>query len=256
MGIASYVINFDELGQILSNSLGENVGKDIAKSLSKNFGNDFINNIGKVINDNFNNAFNQKFTTNISNSFKDALRDTIVKIDDKGINININALNNAIKSLEKSTNNKQDEIIKEIGINNSNQDNLLKKINDNNLKQDLILKVLKEINSKIRNTEKQRVLGKMLNIPALKGDYEIEFDIKGEINGLTYSQTGWRYEDSWDLKIDDDVVFENSRTKEVAEHKFLNGYNPCQDKVIFIYHNNSATSKVLWVDLEYFQILK
>lgn len=126
---------------------------------------------------------------------------------------------------------------------------------------DELISVLNELNIKITDlTEKllftgiQKVYGQTLNIPALIGDYTIFFNIekKGRITGITYSQSAWKYEDCWDLLINTNKIFNNVYTKEYGENKnFYNFYDVnAGDVVSFIYHNNSASNKVLWVDLE------
>lgn len=218
--LPSYVINFDELGNILTSSLGGNLGKEIGTNVAnavKNSITDYINN-----NDHLN---NNDFIDNISNKISNNIKN-IAQQAGNNINLDTTNLENAINNLKNSNNN-----------NNEN-----------------IIKLLEEINNKIKlNTKHQQILGQLLEVPAIEGNYKIDFKIEGEINGLSYSQSGWRYEDSFDLKVDDSYnICTNSRTKEVAEHKFLDGYNPCKNKVTFIYHNNSATSKNVWVDLEFF----
>lgn len=111
-----------------------------------------------------------------------------------------------------------------------------------------------DLSTKLAFTGIQTTVGKSLDIPAIIGDYTIEFDIakKGRITGITYSQSSWQYTDNWDLLIGTNKIFSNIYTKEYGENKpFYNFYDVnAGDKVYFIYHNNSASNKVLWVDLE------
>lgn len=111
--------------------------------------------------------------------------------------------------------------------------------------------MLEQIGSKLNVSHKtQRIDGSVLNIPAIKKDYILDFYIDGQVNGITYSQSGWRWEDTWDLYIDDNLICNQCRTKEIGEHKYFNGFINAHH-VKFIYHNVSATSKIVWVDLEY-----
>ena len=111
-----------------------------------------------------------------------------------------------------------------------------------------------DLSTKLAFEGLQTVIGKSLDVPATIGDYTIEFDIakKGRITGVTYSQSSWQYTDNWDLLIGTNKIFSNIYTKEYGENKpFYNFYDVnAGDKVYFIYHNNSASNKVLWVDLE------
>ena len=110
------------------------------------------------------------------------------------------------------------------------------------------------LTSKLGFTGIQKIYGKSLDIPATIGDYIIEFDIEkqGRITGITYSQSSWQYTDNWDLSIGEIKIFSNIYTKEYGENKsFYNFYDvDTGDKVYFTYHNNSASNKILWVDLE------
>jgi hypothetical protein len=92
----------------------------------------------------------------------------------------------------------------------------------------------------------------MLEIPATVGNYTIEFIVpnNGKITGLTTSQSAWNLQDSWDLKVDNNVLFNGVRTKEYGENKFFNVFYRILSgqKIDFIFNYNSGSSKVLWVD--------
>lgn len=111
-----------------------------------------------------------------------------------------------------------------------------------------------DLSSKLAFTGIQKISSKSFDIPATVGDYTIEFDIekKGRITGITYSQSSWKYTDNWDLLVGTNKLFNSIYTKEYGENKpFYNFYDVnAGDKVSFVYHNNSASNKVLWVDLE------
>ncbi|ARC85636.1 hypothetical protein U732_1130 [Clostridium argentinense CDC 2741] len=98
----------------------------------------------------------------------------------------------------------------------------------------------------------QKIYGEMLQIPAIKGHHIIEFIVpkKGRITGITYSQSSWGFEDSWNLVVREEELFNNITTKEYGEHKHFNVFYPVTsgDKIKFIFNNESSSSKVLWVD--------
>lgn len=96
----------------------------------------------------------------------------------------------------------------------------------------------------------QKIYGKMLEIPAKTGQYTIEFTApaNSQLTGITYSQSCWNLEDSWDLVIGEEKLFDGVRTKEYGEHKYFNVFYPIGDKVKFIFNNNSGSNKVIWVD--------
>jgi hypothetical protein len=97
---------------------------------------------------------------------------------------------------------------------------------------------------------KQKIYGKMLEIPAIAGQHMIEFTAptNSKLTGITYSQSTWRIEDSWDLVVGEEKLFTEVRTKEYGEHKHFNVFYPIDGIIKFIYNNTSATNKVVWVD--------
>lgn len=96
----------------------------------------------------------------------------------------------------------------------------------------------------------QKIHGKMLEVPAIVGQYTIEFTApaNSKLTGITYSQSSWRFEDSWDLVVEEEKLFTETRTKEYGEHKYFNVFYPVDGTIKFIYNNNSGSSKVVWVD--------
>ncbi|OAA92998.1 hypothetical protein [Clostridium coskatii] len=98
----------------------------------------------------------------------------------------------------------------------------------------------------------QKIYGEMLQIPATTGVYTIEFEVpeKGKITGITYSQSAWNFQDTWDLKAGDTTLFTGVRTKEYGENKFFNVFYPVAagQKIDFMFNNVSGSSKILWVD--------
>ncbi|MBD5640313.1 hypothetical protein HYI18_17270 [Clostridium botulinum] len=175
MGVSSYVVNFDELSDLIKDYLENGVKVDIG---------------------------------NINFSTKD-MENLLSQIKDKIQGVDYNDLINALDALGV----KSDNLSVNLGISGT-----------------------------------QKIYGKMLEIPAIKGQHTIEFEGNGQITGITYSQSSWRFEDSWDLQVGNDKLFEGVRTKEYGEHKFFNVFYPINGAVKFIYNNVSETSKVLWVD--------
>lgn len=98
----------------------------------------------------------------------------------------------------------------------------------------------------------QKIYGEMLEIPSSTGAYIIEFAVpkKGKITGITTSQSAWNFQDTWDLKVADNTLFEGVRTKEYGENKFFNVFYPVTagQKIDFVFNNISGSSKILWVD--------
>ncbi|MBC2580001.1 hypothetical protein [Clostridium sp. DJ247] len=98
----------------------------------------------------------------------------------------------------------------------------------------------------------QKIYGEMLEIPAVAGQHIIEFTVPrtGKITGITYSQSTWSYQDTWNLEVNSELLFDKVRTKEYGEHKYFNVFYTVTggQKIKFIFNNNSVSSKVLWVD--------
>lgn len=96
----------------------------------------------------------------------------------------------------------------------------------------------------------QKIYGKMLEVPAIEGEHVIEFTAPSNSNltGITYSQSAWRFEDSWDLVVGEEKLFTQTRTKEYGEHKYFNVFYPIDGVIKFIYNNTSGSSKIVWVD--------
>jgi len=101
----------------------------------------------------------------------------------------------------------------------------------------------------------QKLESKRLPIPAVVGDYKIKwtFDEDIYITNVKYSQSGWRYEDYWDLKINDTLIFENVYTKEIAEDEIFRCFCfvPANTEITLILHNVSGNSRDIWADLLY-----
>lgn len=101
----------------------------------------------------------------------------------------------------------------------------------------------------------QRIKGQHLSVPAETGDYEIKwsFDEDIYITDVKYSQSGWRYEDNWDLKIADTPIFETIYAKEIAESEVFHCYCyvAANTEITLILHNISGNSRDIWANLHY-----
>lgn len=107
---------------------------------------------------------------------------------------------------------------------------------------------LDNLNGNLGITGTQKIYGKMLEIPTVKGQHTIEVNYNGKLTGITYSLSAWNYNDSWDLVVGDNKLFTEVRTKEYGEHKYFNVFHPINGAIKFIYNNVSGSSKILWVD--------
>lgn len=118
------------------------------------------------------------------------------------------------------------------------------------------LKNLLNLISQIQEVEGDFCIdGEYKNIPAVSADHEIIFKYNGGIylSALEFSQSGWKKQDKWSLKINNQIVFDNICTKEIGDKKyfFTLRYIPPNTEIKFILHNISGNSRQTWVDLEY-----
>lgn len=167
----------------------------------------------------------------------DELVDLLTSYLNDGIKVNLDGINIDTKTLE----------------------NLLDAIKNDieDVRFDNLTDALKELGTKIdilgNNlgwTGVQKIYGKMLEVPAAEGKYIVELPSNGKITGITYSQSSWNYEDTWDLVVDDNKLFDNVTTKQYGEHKYFNTYYNLETgaTIKFIYNNNSGANKVVWID--------
>lgn len=103
-----------------------------------------------------------------------------------------------------------------------------------------------------------KIVGRTANIPAMKSEFLVGSWTIAQpsiINGITYSQSGWKPEDYWELQINGETLF-TVYTKEQAERKSFQSIMPVNtgDTVMIIHHNISGNSKQCWADLELLQI--
>ncbi|WP_368488372.1 hypothetical protein [Clostridium sp. BJN0013] len=179
MSLPSYVINFDELADAISNYLENEVNVDIGSITVPT----------------------------------DQMEDLLSQIKDKIQGVDYNALIEALNALGV----KLDGLAGNLGISGT-----------------------------------QKIYGEILQIPASTGTYTIEFTVSksGRITGITYSQSAWNFQDTWDLKVGEDTLFTGVRTKEYGENKFFNVFYPVTagQKIDFVFNNASGSSKILWVD--------
>ena len=169
----------------------------------------------------------------------DELSDLIKDYLENGVNIDIGNLIFDTKTLEDML-----DSIKE-KIQGVDYDDLIAALNNLGIKLDALAG-----NLGISGT--QKIYGKMLEIPASGGEHKIVFDVKRncQLTGITYSLSAWNFQDNWDLKINNELIFEKVTTKEYGEHKYFNVFYPLKagNKIEIIFNNNSNSSKILWVD--------
>ncbi len=101
----------------------------------------------------------------------------------------------------------------------------------------------------------QKVEGKLLDVPAIKNNYKIDFIFEKDVflTGIHLNQTGWKKEDRWDLIVNKNKIIDKSTIKEIGEHKYFSTYYKvnANTPISFILHNNSGNSRQVIIDLEY-----
>lgn len=103
----------------------------------------------------------------------------------------------------------------------------------------------------------QKIEGRLLDIPAIRGDYKeiFKFDKDIFLTGLHINQTGWKKEDTYDLEVNKNKIINKAATKEIGEHKYFNTFYKvnANTPISFILDNRSGNSRQVMVDLEYIQ---
>lgn len=104
---------------------------------------------------------------------------------------------------------------------------------------------------------KQKMVGKILDVPPIIGENKAEFKFDKDIflTGVHFNQTGWKKEDRWDLVVNKNTLINNAAIKEIGEHKYFNTYFKVSSNtpVFFILNNKSGNSRQTMVDLEYIE---
>jgi len=100
-------------------------------------------------------------------------------------------------------------------------------------------------------------LGLRYDIPALIQDCAFVVNLppnnKYELQGVVFSSTGYKDGDSFSIYRNNDILLNRIYTKELGQRfpiRPVRKIDPANDAVTFIFHNNTGTSKVIWVDLD------
>lgn len=123
---------------------------------------------------------------------------------------------------------------------------------------EVVIDLLKQILELMKNKGIQRIHSISNHIPAVVAPYRFTttFETDVLVTGVTYSQSAWKYQDSWDLVVDGTVLFEEVGTKEIGESKQMNVfyYVSAGKEIDIILHNDSGNSRLVWFDLEYIDL--
>ncbi|MCD3254344.1 hypothetical protein [Clostridium botulinum] len=149
----------------------------------------------------------------------------------------------------------------QVDINTTQMEQLLQDIKSKmqNVDYNKLIEALNTLGAKFEDlangmgiSGKQRVYGEMLEVQGLKQYFTLDFKVpkSGKITDIVYSQSAWNYEDSFDVIVGKEKLFNNTRTKEHGEAKHFNVFYSVNsgDIIKFIYHNDSGSSKIVWAD--------
>lgn len=98
------------------------------------------------------------------------------------------------------------------------------------------------------------VKGFRLEMPAVPGVYSVEFTVPQEMELLSIEVgcTGYSDLDHWSFYINDRVICDTIYCKEVAQVKTLGAIRlAAGDRLRLEFSNDSGTSKVAWLDLNF-----
>jgi hypothetical protein len=225
MGLPRYIVNYSEVFPFIQQAISE---AELSASAS---GIDFSEVTSLTLNSD---GVNTRITSLIDIN-------TLINVKLDELNLTLKDLSTVISDINKSSTEK-------LGVFG---EKLQEKL-DNTIK---IRESVQQIADQLSPVGEQRIEGFYKYVPPGRGDYTIEFVSDKEIflTAITYSQIGWKFEDTFSFLVDGDGVFKNISTKEVAEKKRFNRYMkvPANTKVEFVLHNNSGNSRQIWLDIEY-----
>lgn len=99
--------------------------------------------------------------------------------------------------------------------------------------------------------------GLRFDIPALIQDNEFIIELPAgnnfELLAVTFSSTGYKDGDCYSVVLNNEYVLKNIYTKELGQVKEIRPVKEikqAQDSLKLVFHNNTGTSKVIWVDFD------
>ena len=101
-------------------------------------------------------------------------------------------------------------------------------------------------------------VGLRFDIPAIYQDFVFEINLppanKYELQSFVFSATGYKDGDCYSLKKNDDYIFYQIYTKELGQVRDVRPVKKIEsdtDTLTFVFHNQTGTSKVIWIDLDF-----
>ena len=100
--------------------------------------------------------------------------------------------------------------------------------------------------------------GVRIPIPAVRETFQYDIDLpidnKYELRGVSFSASGYKDGDYYDIMKNSTYIVKHLHTKELAQEKVLHPISrfiPESDVLRFIYYNETGTSKSLWIDFNF-----
>lgn len=101
-------------------------------------------------------------------------------------------------------------------------------------------------------------LGLRYDIPAFAQTFEyiisLPPDNKYELTSFVFATTGYKDGDKYTLLRNDEYIFKDIYTKELGQIKEIKPVRkivPGEDILKFLFQNDTGTSKVIWIDLDF-----
>lgn len=125
---------------------------------------------------------------------------------------------------------------------------------------DVVADILKFPHPLFPKYKNQCPIGQRFEIPLTKGvpttynfDIELPKDNDYELQGISFSQTGYSDKDCYSLLLDDTYIVKDIYAKELGQSKEIRPIvkiNSNKNKLKFVYNNTSGTAKSIYLDLE------
>ncbi|MCD3223778.1 hypothetical protein [Clostridium botulinum] len=168
----------------------------------------------------------------------DELVDALQKYFEEGIKVDVGNCNIDTKTLERLLNDIKAK------IQDVDYDSLIAALNSLGAK-------FEDLANNMGISGTQKIYGDILEVDTNNNKYMLEFKAprNGKLTDIVYSLSAWNYKDCFDIIINDEKIFNNSRTKEHGQSIHFNVFYPVKagDTIKFIFKSNGS-SKIVWID--------
>lgn len=120
------------------------------------------------------------------------------------------------------------------------------------------LSAILELLKLLSGERKLRTKDMSIHIPALqlKFEHKITVPVDAVLTGITFSQSGWKPQDTVTLLAGDTVLLDHIHTKEIGERREFPAWQRVSagTEISVQYDNISGNSKMFFCDLEYIEL--